>query len=90
MEVLSILGIIFGGGVGSFITWAYHLKADKKIKDAEVKIQEKTAESLDTSHTKDKFESMYVQITKMMQDYNDLSDDYRTYRQGALVKERTF
>ena len=43
-----------------------------------------------TANDKDKFESMYVQITKMMKDYNELSDDYRSYRQGAIVKERNF
>lgn len=91
MGILEILGIILGsGGIGSFITWAIHLKAEKKLKDAEVIKSNKEIESMNTANDRDKFESMYVQITKMMQDYNDLSDDYRTYRQGAVVKERNF
>lgn len=91
MGILEILGLIVGsGGIGSFVTWAIHLNSEKRIKEAQALQSEKTVESMTTANNKDKFESMYVQITKMMQDYNDLSDDYRTYRQGAIVKERNF
>lgn len=91
MGIIEILGLILGsGGVGSFITWGLHLKAEKRLKEAEVAKSEKHVESMTTANNRDKFESMYVQITKMMQDYNDLSDDYRSYRQGAIVKERNF
>lgn len=91
MGILEVLGIILGsGGIGSFITWAVHFKAEKKLKEAEVVKSSKEIEGMSIANNKDKFESMYVQITKMMQDYNDLSDDYRTYRQGAVVKERNF
>lgn len=91
MGTLEILGILLGGGgIGSFITWAFQFKSEKRIKEAEAKQSERTAESMATANDKDKFESMYIQITKMMQDYNNLSDDYRNYRQGAIVKERNF
>lgn len=91
MGTLEILGILLGGGgIGSFITWAFQFKSEKRIKEAEAKQSEQTAESMATANDKDKFESMYIQITKMMQDYNNLSDDYRNYRQGAIVKERNF
>lgn len=91
MEMLEILGIIIGsGGIGSFITWALHLKSDKKLKENEVTKSLKDIEAMTTSNERDKFESMYIQITKMMQDYNTLSDDYRSYRQGAVIKERNF
>lgn len=91
MGVLEILGIVLGsGGVGSFITWVAHLKAEKRLKEAEAAQSESTLESMQTNNNKDKFEYMYVQITKMMQDYNELSDDYRNYRQNAIVKERNF
>ena len=91
MGTLEILGILLGGGgIGSFITWAFHFKSEKRIKEAEAEQSEHTAESIAPANTKDKFESMYIQITKMMQDYNNLSDDYRHYRQGAIVKERNF
>lgn len=91
MGILEVLGILLGGGgIGSFITWACHFKSEKKLKDSEVKQSQHVTDSMATANDRDKFESMYVQITKMMQDYNDLSDDYRSYRQGAIVKERNF
>ena len=91
MGIIEILGILLGGGgIGSFVTWVFHFKSEKRIKEAEAKQSEKTVESMATANDRDKFESMYVQITKMMQDYNNLSDDYRNYRQGATVKERNF
>ena len=91
MGIIEILGILLGGGgIGSLVTWAFQFKSEKRIKEAEAKQSEKTVESMATANDRDKFESMYVQITKMMQDYNNLSDDYRNYRQGATVKERNF
>ena len=91
MGTLEILGILLGGGgIGSLITWIFQFKSENRIKKAEAKQSEQTAESMVTANDRDKFESMYIQITKMMQDYNDLSDDYRNYRQGAIVKERNF
>ena len=91
MGIIEILGILLGGGgIGSLVTWAFQFKSEKRIKEAEAKQSEKTVESMATANDRDKFESMYVQITKMMQDYNNLSDDYRSYRQGATVKERNF
>lgn len=91
MGILEILGIILGsGGIGSFITWAVHLKAEKRLKEAEAAQSELTLENMSAANNRDKFDYLYVQITKMMQDYNALSDDYRNYRQTATVKERTF
>lgn len=91
MGTLEILGILLGGGgIGSLVTWAFQFKSEKRIKEAEAQQSEKTVESMATANDRDKFESMYVQITKMMQDYNNLSDDYRSYRQVATVKERNF
>lgn len=91
MGIIEILGILLGGGgIGSLVTWAFHFKSEKRIKEAEAKQSEQTVESMATANDRDKFESMYVQITKMMQDYNNLSDDYRSYRQVATVKERNF
>ena len=91
MEIIEILGILLGGGgIGSLVTWAFQFKSEKRIKEAEAQQSEKTVESMATANDRDKFESMYVQITKMMQDYNNLSDDYRSYRQVATVKERNF
>lgn len=91
MDILGILGLILGSsGVGALISQLYHAKTDKKFKEAETAVEQKRAEGLANANEKDKFDAMYVQITKMMQDYNDLSDDYRKYRQTALDKERVF
>lgn len=91
MGILEILGIILGsGGIGSFITWAVHLKSEKRLKEAEAAQSECKLENMNIANHKDKFEYMYVQITKMMQDYNELSDDYRHYRQNAVIRERSF
>lgn len=91
MGIIEILSIVIGsGGISSFLTWLYKRNADKRKAEAEAAQSEHLAESMKNANSKDKFESMYVQITKMMQDYNNLSDDYRNYRQGAVVKERNF
>lgn len=91
MGVLEILGLVLGsGGISSLATWLFHIKAERRLKMAEAEQGEQIVQSMVTANDKDKFESMYVQITKMMKDYNELSDDYRSYRQGAIVKERNF
>lgn len=91
MGIAEIIGIVLGsGGIGSLITYFVNFKMEKRLKAAEVAKEEKAIESMTTSNDRDKFESMYVQINKMMQDYNMLSDDYRGYRQDAVVKERDF
>lgn len=91
MGILEIIGIIAGsGGIGSFVTWAVHLQANKRLKEAEAAQSESTVESMQITNNKDRFEAMYVQITKMLEDYNNLSDEYRKYRQGATSRERSF
>lgn len=91
MGVVEILGLILGsGGIGSLITYFVNLKSEKKLKEVEVLKSEKEVENMVSNNNKDKFESMYVQINKMIQDYNNLSDDYRGYRQEAVIKERNF
>lgn len=39
---------------------------------------------------RDRYEAMYSQINKMMQDYNDLSDEFREFRKHAAEQERKF
>lgn len=91
MGVLEILGLILGsGGISSLTTWLFHIKAERRLKIAEAEQSEQIVQSMITANDKDRFDLMYAQITKIMQDYNELSDDYRSYRRGAIVKERTF
>lgn len=91
MSVLEIIGLILGsGGIGSFITWAISLKSEKRIKESEAIQSEQITENMIDDHNRDWFDQMYVQVTKMMQDYNDLSDEYRHFRQDAINRERNF
>lgn len=89
--------IIASGGVGAAITYIATFKSNKRKAAAEAKKQEELAqqshiESMDSlgKMERDRYEAMYNQINKMMQDYNDLSDDYREYRKIATERERDF
>ena len=89
--------IIASGGIGAAITYVSTFKSNKRKAAAEAKKQEELAqqshiESMDSLEKmeRDRYQAMYNQINKMMQDYNDLSDDYREYRQSATERERDF
>ena len=89
--------IIASGGIGAAITYVATFKSNKRKAAAEAKTQEELAqqshiESMDSlgKMERDRYEAMYNQINKMMQDYNDLSDDYREYRKDATERERAF
>lgn len=92
-----ILGIIAGGGVGSAITYLATFKSNRRKAIAEAAKEEEIAEqSRIESENKlgimerDRYEAMYSQINKMMQDYNDLSDEFREFRKTASEQERKF
>ena len=75
--------IIASGGIGAAITYVTTFKSNKRKAAAEAKKQEELAqqshiESMDSlgKMERDRYEAMYNQINKMMQDYNNLSDDY--------------
>lgn len=89
--------IIASGGVGAAITYISTFKSNKRKAEAEAKEQEEIAtqshiESVDKLGTmeRDRYEAMYSQINKMMQDYNDLSDEFREFRKDATEQERKF
>lgn len=89
--------IIASGGIGAAITYIATFKSNKRKADAEAKKQEELAqqshiESMDSlgKMERDRYEAMYNQINKMMQDYNALSDEYREYRKDATERERDF
>lgn len=89
--------IIASGGVGAAITYISTFKSNKRKAEAEAKEQEEIAtqshiESIDKLGTmeRDRYEAMYSQINKMMQDYNDLSDEFREFRKDATEQERKF
>lgn len=89
--------IVASGGVGAAITYLTTLKSNKRMAQAEAAKQEERAEQekIETENKigimeRDRYEAMYSQINKMMQDYNDLSDEFREFRKHAAEQERKF
>lgn len=92
--VLSVLG---GGGIGAALTYFATFRSNKRKAAAEATVQEESAEQarVETENKigvmeRDRYEAMYSQINKMMQDYNDLSDEFREFRKDATEQERKF
>ena len=89
--------IIASGGIGAAITYFATFNSNKRKANAEATKQEELAKQ---SHIesenklgvmeRDRYEAMYSQINKMMQDYNDLSDEFREFRKAAAEQERKF
>ena len=89
--------IVAGGGIGAALTYLATFKSNKRKAAAEATKQEETAEQarIETENKigimeRDRYEAMYSQINKMMQDYNDLSDEFREFRKNASEQERKF
>lgn len=89
--------IVASGGIGAAITYLTTLKSNKRMAQAEAAKQEERAEQekVETENKigimeRDRYEAMYSQINKMMQDYNDLSDEFREFRKHAAEQERKF
>lgn len=89
--------LIAGGGLGAAAMFFINLKSNKRKAKAEASVQEETAEQarVETENKigimeRDRYEAMYSQINKMMQDYNDLSDEFREFRKSAAEQERKF
>ena len=84
------LPVIGGGGIGSAITFLGTYKSKKKIEKELAKQQEIGTLNKHGVMERDRFESMYEQITKMAKDYGDLSDQFRDYRKTARSIEDEF
>ena len=89
--------IVASGGIGAAITYLTTLQSNKRMAQAEAAKQEERAEQekIETENKigimeRDRYEAMYSQINKMMQDYNDLSDEFREFRKHAAEQERKF
>ena len=92
-----ILTIVASGGVGATLTYFATFKSNKRMAKAEAIKQEEHAEQakIETENKigimeRDRYEAMYSQINKMMQDYNELSDEFREFRKTAMEQEREF
>lgn len=84
------LPVIGGGGIGSAITYLGTYKSRKTLEQEAAKQAEITTEDNHGKMERDRFESMYNQITQMAEDYNDLSDQFREYRKTARAVELEF
>ena len=89
--------IVAGGGIGAAITYLATFKSNRRKANAEAtQLEEQAEQSKIESENKlgemerDRYEAMYSQINKMMQDYNDLSDEFREFRKSAAEQERKF
>ena len=89
--------LIAGGGLGAAIMFFVNLKSNRRKAKAEATVEEENAEQarVETENKigimeRDRYEAMYSQINKMMQDYNDLSDEFREFRKSAAEQERKF
>ncbi len=89
--------IIAGGGIGAAITYLFTFKSNKRMAEADASTHEEQAEQakIETENKigimeRDRYEAMYSQINKMMQDYNDLSDEFREFRKHAAEQEKKF
>ena len=89
--------VVAGGGIGAIITYFATFKSNKRKAQAEADQHVESAEQarIETENKigimeRDRYEAMYSQINKMMQDYNELSDEFREFRKSAAEQERKF
>lgn len=89
--------IIAGGGIGAALTYIATFTSNKRKAAAEAEKQEEIAkqasiesESKLENLKRDRYEAMYNQINKMIQDYNKLSDEFRDFRKQASAQEQSF
>lgn len=89
--------LVASGGLGAAIMYLVNFNSNKRKAKAEASMKEENAEQarIETENKiglmeRDRYEAMYSQINKMMQDYNDLSDEFREFRKQAAEQERKF
>lgn len=85
-----ILTVIGSGGIGAAITFIGTYKSKKNIEKEKAEQEHIITEDKRGIMERDRFESMYKQITEMAEDYNELSDQFREYRKTALNIENEF
>ena len=84
------LAVVGGGGIGSALTYLANYKSRKKIEKEAAKQQEIDTQNKHGIMERDRFESMYEQITKMARDYGELSDQFNDYRRTTRAIEDEF
>ena len=84
------LAVVGGGGIGSALTYLANYKSKKKIERDLAKQEEIDTLNKHGIMERDRFESMYDQITKMAKDYGELSDQFNDYRRTTRAIEDEF
>ena len=84
------LAVVGGGGIGSALTYLANYKSKKKIERELAKQEEIDTLNKHGVMERDRFESMYEQITKMAKDYGELSDQFNDYRRTTRAIEDEF
>ena len=84
------LAVVGGGGIGSALTYLANYKSKNKIEKELAKQEEIDTLNKHGVMERDRFESMYEQITKMAKDYGDLSDQFNDYRRTTRAIEDEF
>lgn len=84
------LAVVGGGGIGSALTYLANYKSKKKIERELAKQEEIDTLNKHGIMERDRFESMYDQITKMAKDYGELSDQFNDYRRTTRAIEDEF
>lgn len=85
-----LLAVIGSGGLGAAITYISTFNHKRKLMQNELAQAETATEQQQGQLERDRFETMYNQITEMTEDYNELSDSFRKYRQESLQVEQDF
>lgn len=87
--VISILSILFGGGLGAFFNQVYTAKVNKrKMKfeadEASVSVQQKKQDL-----KQDAYETVYQQLNKCLADYAAMAEEYREHREKTRKYEES-
>ena len=87
--VTEIIGIVAGGGIGALGMQLYTARVNKQklakeVEDAHVDIERKRQDN-----KQDAFDTMYQELSKCMEDYTTLSDNYRAHREKARQYEES-
>lgn len=83
----EILGVVFGGSLGAILMQLYTAKINKEklkkeVEEAEAEIERKRLET-----KQDAFDTVYAQLTKCLNDYNTISDEYHAHREKVRKYE---
>lgn len=77
--VISILSILFGGGLGAFFNQVYTAKVNKRKMKFEADEASVSVEQKKQDLKQDAYDTVYQQLTKCLADYAAISEEYREH-----------